>query len=254
MLRPLTSGFQASAAGGIPAACLGFPFLYNVRTDHNHRCTMSEATPPSYVTILAASNFDPHGRDRNAGYFFKQSAEDYAAARCCLLNGLFPGFVMAEQAVEKLIKGFTLFMDPGFKPKKGKGHDLPSLITVMCSHYAHVSLAPYEKTIELLQSSYDGRYPDSETKSLAHMTAQLNDVDELYIYLLDQSPITGDLRYQIGAWPYLYTAYLEITNMPDPKWAMLNNLAARRLLMGRPIPANIQRWKDVHDRDVSTSL
>lgn len=111
----------------------------------------------------------------------------------------------------------------------------------MCFHYAHVSLAPYEKTIELLQSSYDGRYPDSETKSLAHMTAQLNDVDELYIYLLDQSPIAGDLRYQIGAWPYLYTAYLEITNMPDPKWAMLNNLAARRLLMGRPIPANIQR-------------
>lgn len=214
---------------------------------------MSEPNPPSYATLLSTSNFDPHGRDRNAGYFFKQSAEDYAAARCCLLNGLFPGFVMAEQAVEKLIKGFIFFMDPSFKPKKGKGHDLPSLAAVMCSHYGHVSLAPYEKTIELLQSSYDGRYPDSGTYSQAHMTAQLRDVDELYIYLLDQSPITGDLRYQVGAWPHLYTAYLGITNMPDPKWTMFDNLAARRLLMGRPIPANVQRWKDAHDRSADAS-
>lgn len=202
---------------------------------------------------MTTSNFDPHGRDRNVGYFFKQSAEDYAAARCCLLNGLFPGFVMAEQAVEKLIKGFILFMNPSFKPKSKKGHDLASLITVLCSHYGHVSLAPYAKIIELLQSSYDGRYPDSGTDLLAHMTSQLRDVDELYIYLLDQSPITGDLRYQIGAWPYLYTAYLEITNMPDPKWAMFDNLAARQLLKGRPIPANVQRWKDAHDRHVSAS-
>ncbi|NUX55906.1 HEPN domain-containing protein [Paraburkholderia youngii] len=196
---------------------------------------------------MTASNFDPHGRDRNAGYFFKQSAEDYAAARCCLLNGLFPGFVMAEQAVEKLIKGFILFMDPGFKPKNKKGHDLASLITVLQSHYGHVSLDPHKKTIALLQSSYDGRYPDSGSDRLAHMTSQLHDVDELYIYLLDQSPITGDLRFQIGAWPYLYTAYLRITNMPDPTWMMLNNFAARRLLMTRPIPDNVQRWKDTHD-------
>ncbi|MEM5451526.1 HEPN domain-containing protein [Paraburkholderia guartelaensis] len=197
---------------------------------------------------MTASNFEPHGRDRNASYFFKQSAEDYAAARCCLLNGLFPGFVMAEQAVEKLIKGFILFMDPSFKPKKSKGHDLASLITVLCSYYEHITLAQYERTIELLQSSYDGRYPDSGSASLAHMTSQLHDVDDLYIYLLDQSPITGDLRYRIGAWPFLYTAYLGITNMPDPKWMMFNNLAARRLLMGRPIPANVQRWKDAHDK------
>ncbi|NUY01560.1 HEPN domain-containing protein [Paraburkholderia youngii] len=197
---------------------------------------------------MTASNFDPHGRDLNAGYFFKQSAEDYAAARCCLLNGLFPGFVMAEQAVEKLIKAFILFMDPGFKPKGKKGHDLARLIEVLHSHYGHISLAPYEKTIELLQSSYDGRYPDSGSDSLAHMTSQLHDVDELYVYLLDQSPITGELRYKIGAWPYLYAAYFGMTNMPDPKWMMLNNLAAIRLLTQRPIPANIQRWKDAHDR------
>lgn len=123
MLRPLTSGFQASAAGAFPLPALAFPSSTMSAPITTTGCTMIEATPPSYVTILAASNFDPHGRDRNAGYFFKQSAEDYAAARCCLLNGLFPGFVMAEQAVEKLIKGFILFMDPGFKPKKGKGHE-----------------------------------------------------------------------------------------------------------------------------------
>jgi HEPN domain-containing protein len=213
---------------------------------------MSESNPSSYATLLATSNFDPHGRDCNAAYFFKQSAEDYAAARCCLLHGLFPGFVMAEQAVEKLIKAFIFFTDPSFKPKRGRGHDLPSLVTVMCSQYGHVSLAPYEKTIELLQSSYDRRYPDSETAPQSRMTAQLRDVDDLYIYLLDQSPITGDLRYQIGAWPHLYAAYLGISKMPDPTWSIFDNLAARRLLMGRPIPANIQRWKDAHDRDAAT--
>jgi HEPN domain-containing protein len=201
---------------------------------------------------MTTSNFEPHGRDRNAGMFFRHSAEDYAAARCCILNGLFPGFVMAEQAVEKLIKGFILFKEPQFKPKRGCGHDLRSLVHVLHSYYPDFSLTAYEKIIEIIQSAYDGRYPDSDVQSQAYMTAQLRDIDELYIFLADQSPITGDFRYQIGVWPYLYMAYLGLTNMPEPKWSLFDNQAAFRQISSRPIPPIVQRWKEAHDRAMKT--
>lgn len=36
-------------------------------------------------------------------------------------------------------------------------------------------------------------YPDSGSESLGHMTSQLRNVNELYIYLLGQIPISDDL-------------------------------------------------------------
>lgn len=190
------------------------------------------------------ATFEPHGIHRIAGHFYKQSAEDYGAARCCLINGLFPGFVMAEQAVEKLIKGILLTADPSFKPKRGYGHDLAFLCAKLQETYPGISLSVFEDTIKMLQSCYDGRYPDSGTNSLAHTTAQLRSIDELYMYLDEQVPITGEMRLQIGALPLLYSAYVRITNIPACLWLLQGNEAAHRLLSGRPLPDAVVRWRD----------
>ncbi|CAN7476180.1 HEPN domain-containing protein [Caballeronia sp. LjRoot31] len=188
--------------------------------------------------------FDPHGEHRMAGHFFRQSADDYAAARCCLLNGLFPGFVMAEQAVEKLIKGFIITKDASFKPKPRQGHDLAWLCTKLQELYPHISIAPYERIIKLLQACYDGRYPDSGNDRFGLTTAELKNIDDLYMYLADLVPIEGEMKMRIGVFSHLYSAYLNLSNIPDGKWMLHGNEAALRLLTGRPIPEIILRWRD----------
>ena len=199
------------------------------------------------------ATFEPHGIHRIAGHFYKQSAEDYGAARCCLINGLFPGFVMAEQAVEKLIKGILLTADPSFKPKRSQGHDLTFLCSKLQETYPAISLSGFEDTIKMLQSCYDGRYPDSGTDALAHTTAQLRSIDELYMHLDNHVPIAGDMRFRIGALPRLYSAYVRITNMPDAFWLLHGNEAAQRMLNGRPLPEIVVRWRDVAIRQTSTA-
>ncbi|SAL19053.1 HEPN domain-containing protein [Caballeronia telluris] len=190
------------------------------------------------------TEFEPHGIHRMAGYFFKQSAEDYGAARCCLLHGLFPGFVMAEQAVEKLIKAFLLTADPTFKPKKGQGHNLAAFCARLIEKYPAISLDGFEPTIQLLQACYDGRYPDSAADPMPRATAELHNVDRLYMHLADQAPLAGDRKWSIGVFPHLYMAHLGVSNMPDGKWMLHGNAAAMRLLTGRPLPAIVERWRN----------
>ena len=192
---------------------------------------------------MSNATFEPHGIHRIAGHFYKQSAEDYGAARCCLINGLFPGLVMAEQAVEKLIKGFLRTGNPSIK-WNGKGHQLADLQNQLVAMYPQISLSAYTDTIKLLQSCYDGRYPDSEKDAIGRATSELRNIDNLYMYLADQVPIGGELKYQIGVFPHLYTAHLGLSNMPDGRWMLYQNGAALRLLNGRPLPDNIVRWRD----------
>lgn len=189
------------------------------------------------------AKFEPHGIHRIAGHFFKQSAEDYGAARCCLIHGLFPGFVLAEQAVEKLIKGFLRTGNPSIK-WSGKGHQLADLQNQLVAMYPQISLSEHTNTIKLLQSCYDVRYPDSASEGMGRATSELRNIDSLYMYLADQVPIGGELKYQIGVFPHLYAAHLRLSNMPDGQWMLFRNEAALRALNGRPLPENIVRWRD----------
>jgi hypothetical protein len=44
------------------------------------------------------------------------ATSDYTAARCCILNTLFPGFMLASEAIEKLLKAF-IFLESGGEMK-----------------------------------------------------------------------------------------------------------------------------------------
>ena len=46
---------------------------------------------------------------QRAGSFWGIAADDYVAARCCILNGSFTGFVLGAQAAEKYLKACLLF-------------------------------------------------------------------------------------------------------------------------------------------------
>src|SRR5688572_6077528 len=55
------------------------------------------------------------GNNREAGELYSSATEDYVAARCCILNGLFSGFPLGAQAVEKMLKAFILYKAPATK-------------------------------------------------------------------------------------------------------------------------------------------
>ena len=50
--------------------------------------------------------------------FLNIATQDYIAARCCLINGLFSGLVLSAQAVEKYSKAYNLFLTPSKNTRK----------------------------------------------------------------------------------------------------------------------------------------
>ena len=61
------------------------------------------------LTREEANKFSSDNHD--AMLLIHQATDEYISARCLLLNGLFPGLILAAQSVEKYIKGFILLVD-----------------------------------------------------------------------------------------------------------------------------------------------
>jgi hypothetical protein len=68
--------------------------------------------------------FEEH---KSATLLLRVAAQDYAAARCLLLNSLFEGHVLGAQAIEKFLKGYLLLNDPKRHVKK-LSHSLPKIL------------------------------------------------------------------------------------------------------------------------------
>src|ERR1039458_4616535 len=84
------------------------------------------ATPSTSAAWLDMNDYcRKHSR---ATLLLLSAAHDYASARCLLLNGLFGGLVFGAQTIEKLLKAYILFIDPGREVKKAFSHSLTKLL------------------------------------------------------------------------------------------------------------------------------
>lgn len=88
------------------------------------------------------------------------AADDYAAARCCLLNQLTSGGQLAAQAIEKTMKG--LYVICGGTPRKRK-HDWIALHDDLISVRPNAAEIP-KGSLEILFQQYEHRYPPSDPK------------------------------------------------------------------------------------------
>ncbi|MGM9484887.1 hypothetical protein ACS5PN_27090 [Roseateles sp. NT4] len=117
---------------------------------------------------------------------------DYAGARCCFRNScVIPGFVLAQQATEKLLKAIV-YERSGETRKLGAGtaHDLeawaneavqvePKLRTIQ----AHTAL------LRLLTQAFDGKYADAKNRPTQDRSSEhLEQIDALIAELLRHTP------------------------------------------------------------------
>lgn len=132
--------------------------------------------------------------------------EDYLGARCCLLNGLLnPGYILAEQAIEKELKSLILILSPKESFKKNKlypYHDCSALLKRL-QNITKLNLVPYENLVFVLSNTYHSlRYPDNDhltTSGIYSLSTKLiDDLDEMFIELFVQLPIPDDIKCLIG--------------------------------------------------------
>jgi hypothetical protein len=166
------------------------------------------------------------------GGWVQKAFFDYASARCLLLHGLPGGFILAQQAVEKLLKAYLKIAYPDRNTFVGKRGLIPGEIGVCDSHdlVAHARLVDsyflelhlnllreYYWLFELLSYLFDGKYPDSKTPTSPSDTRWLSDFDKLAVHLSFHLPIDEPDRWRAGvfhaAWP------LVLDNQPDPPWS-----------------------------------
>lgn len=114
--------------------------------------------------------------------FLLIATDEYAAARCCLSNGLLAGLVTGAQAVEKYLKAFILFQNPAQNVRK-ENHRISVLAQQASSLSPSFSLTQYTQFIKRLEQHYDGRYPDNPDESKHKSSSEMDELDQLVIFL-----------------------------------------------------------------------
>lgn len=190
----------------------------------------------------------PNG-DRTLGYWIQASCNDYAAARCCLLNGLGSGFLLAQQAVEKILKFYVRCLHPTHPRRKyvGKGpgclspgalpvhseHDLVALAGIVDAGLPSLALVQrHEPILKRLSLRFEGKYPDSVAALGGYATSEFVEIDALMIPLLADIPVHPSLKWRLGiyvsCWRFVFPD--ERTVFPWDTWLFVHNKAflARR--------------------------
>ena len=165
------------------------------------------------------------------GLWLHKAFQDYPGSRCLLLNHLPTGFVLAQQAVEKLLKAFLRVSHPTVSKFVGKGRLAAPVLPVTPSHdlLAHAILvetqfpqvqilSKYSWLLRELSLNYERKYPDSQAPHSSSTTEWLRTIDELVINLSLNIPLDLETRWRTGvfhsAWP------LVLSGQPDPPWSI----------------------------------
>lgn len=171
----------------------------------------------------------------------RKAAEDYAACRCCLQNGLFSGLELGASAVEKMLK--ALHIATGL-PKRSFRHKTDLIVEALLPIYP--SLASFEEVFGKLRCHYESRYPDSEVHRSAS-TDEVNDIDVVILAIHDLIPIEEDSLIRSGIFAGLFAIIVNSMTLPEWVWISRGN----RPLSPR-IPAMVDRIRELHPASTST--
>lgn len=151
-----------------------------------------------------------------------QATSDYVGCRCCLLNGVFSGFELGAQAVEKHLKAMLLFADPS-SSVRNFSHKLPSLVkTVQDKGIA--DLSKHSATILKLEGYYQARYPDNPRSNTSSSTEELALIDVLIMEILEKMPIPSEVLLNSGVYARAIASSDRTVVFPDEKWLLSHNV------------------------------
>ncbi len=131
-----------------------------------------------------------------ATMMFLSAGDDYAASRCLILNSLGMGFGLFSQSIEKLLKA-CIFLETGSKTtlKWAKRHHPLELKQELQSKVDY-GLDKYDALLQRLYGHFQRRYFDNANQSNGANSAELDQFDELWIYLVDRTPLPTEVKYR----------------------------------------------------------
>ena len=152
-----------------------------------------------------------------------QATQDYASARCLLLNGLPDGLVIGAQSIEKFLKAFILFNEPDFDYRKSS-HKLPGLLEEASKH--NTGLMHFAASAQKFLEHYNTRYPDNANTSRSKSTAELADLDVFIMRLAEIMPIPGNVKARSG----IQAEVMGDAGHPKARWIKERNGPLEKLM------------------------
>jgi HEPN domain-containing protein len=143
--------------------------------------------------------------NKYAGMMIFAATDDYTAARCCIGNALFSGFILAAQAIEKLLKAL-IYLESG---KGLKGHN-PFELKEKLKGLKDNHLDQYDDVLKKLHDHYQGRYYDNVTTGKGASSEELLEIDALWLELMEKMPVPDEAKYR--------TAFFSFLAEPNPHW------------------------------------
>jgi len=133
--------------------------------------------------------------------FLYDADQDYVAARCCILNGLFPGFMLASQAVEKFLKALVVF-----EGKKVKNTHDPFKLKECLKEVKDYDLDRYDGLLKKLSDHYKARYSDNKMdyKTNGASSEELDDLDDLWMFLKEKLPLPNEVKFRTNFFSDLF--------------------------------------------------
>jgi HEPN domain-containing protein len=142
---------------------------------------------------------------------FFGATEDYKAARCCILNGLFAGFILANQAIEKLLKA-TIFLETGEEMKTCHNtYELKEKLKKTKDY----NLDIFDNLLKKLYDHYLARYYEDDPRahsdgSSGTSSKEMASIDELWFTLVEKLPMPDEVKYRMMFFADLFE--------PNPYW------------------------------------
>lgn len=187
---------------------------------------MSEM-PPSAAFLSLKAFCEQHS---SATRLLLVAAQDYAAARCLLQNGLLTGLVLGAQAIEKLLKAYLLFDNP-IGDVKRLSHSLSRLLRETGALFPALPLSEFAPVAEKFGRHYATRYPDNPTASTSMTSADLVELDAFVVFLNENMPCPRNARCRTGLYALVtFSLGYKATVPPTEYWIKHNNLALAPLL------------------------
>lgn len=171
--------------------------------------------------------FDYARTNKVAMEFLLIATEDYIAARCCFNNNfLSQGFILAEQAVEKMLKSILLFLSLNDNYRKYSSHKIEPIIQRI-QELRHLDLTKFQVFAKRLSDIYElSRYPDSKLSKKINSWGMSGDelhlIDKMYFHLQEILPIPDEVKYRSGLYHHLCETS-GIMNSKHHYWATFNN-------------------------------
>jgi HEPN domain-containing protein len=163
-------------------------------------------------------------QNKKAMLLLHTAANDYAAARCLLISGLFPGLSIGAQAIEKFLKAITLLASPS--TKVGWTHNLPNLLANVEQHVPAIYALDCAPVAQRFHEYYQTRYPDNPGQPSSMNTAEIDELDRTIVGLNLILPCPRNVRMRSGLFAAVTFSLNHLNNVtPTERWIKQRNLA-----------------------------